>query len=205
MPPRVTVVFARPRDRAGSRLVWVLPGAFGALLLGTVLVAALAARLGSVHTPPGDGVGPVAWVLTVLYAGAVVLALGCRGEGGARVPWRWRLGLAGGLAAVALPLAWLVVAPGLNGLVATSAERTERLALVELVESRSSRSRTSNWWARLDGGGTSLPSGRYFVGRYGDGWQPKGALPRSGDPIEVRWRRGLFGARTVLEVRPVER
>ena len=86
-------------------------------------------------------------------------------------------------------------------------QRGQRIAVVRVAgieASHVSRSARLHYYARLDGGAAPLPPGRYFLGRYDEAWEPPATSAPSLQIVQVsvRYRTGLLGARTLLEVVP---
>ena len=194
----------RPPDARTQRAVLVPPFAFfAATLVLALCLAVLNARYGSLNLLPGESLWLPATIFIVVYA---MLLNGHLLRAGLALPERARIRhlLVAVSTLVAAPVLGLLVAPALNGLIGAGPERIAVVRVAGIETSHVSRSARLHYYARLDSGAAPLPPGRYFMGRYDEAWE----LPATSAPplqivqVSVRYRTGLLGARTLLEVVP---
>ena len=199
-----TPLTSRPPDARTQRAVLVPPFAFfaGTLVLALAL-AVLNARFGSLNVLPGESLWLPAVILITLYA---MLLNGHLLRAGLALPERARIRhlLVAVSTLVAAPVLGMLVAPALNGLIGAGPERIAVVGIAGIETTHVSRSSRLHYYARLDESAAPLPPGRYFMGRYDEAWEPPETLatPLSITHVSVRYRTGLLGARTLLEVAP---
>lgn len=174
---------------------------FAALLLLTLALAFANARFGSLNLLPGDSLAPPALLLVAAYAWCLYRRL-------------LRLGLVGPeqrrpvflLTTVSTLLAapvigWLLV-PAINGLVAAGPEEVSRQPVLR-IEAQAQRHGPDFYYYAHLAASDVLPAGRYFMGRYAEAWAPEvGEDAADIRQVSVRYRRGILGARSLLEVYP---
>lgn len=189
-----------------QRAVLLRPFLFfaGALLLA-LLFAVLNTYFGSLNLLPGESLWFPGLILIGLYAFLLNASLL---RAGLALPERERARylLVAVSTLAASPVLGLLIAPAVNGLVGTGPERIAVVPVSRIESTTVSRSSRLHYYARLDGSleSAGLPPGRYFMRRYDEAWEPpEAAVPLSITQVSVRYRTGLLGARTLLEVVPV--
>ena len=175
-------------------------------LLLALALAGLNALFGSVNRLPGEDLMWPALALIAFYVWALYVLL-CRvGLQGAEFQRIRQILIAVSTLAASPVIGWLIT-PGLNGVVATGPEVTQVVPVQRFDTSYVKNQRLPHYYAIVVAGADSaaLPAGRYFMGRYDAAWRPGDDKPL-GDikRVAVRYRPGLFGARTLLEAMPAE-
>jgi len=208
MPPNQAITPSAPiLDKAARRTVLLLPFTFfGGTLLLALALAVLNARLGSVNMLPGESLWLPASVLVTLYASALDRSLASVGLQ-ASVFRKIRCIFVAVSTLAAGPVIGLLIAPTINGLAATGPERTVVAPVQNIELSYMKHRRTPYYYARITGDAATarqLPGGRYFMGSYDQAWSPPSIDVRLEDirSVRMRYRGGLLGARTLLEVVP---
>ena len=188
-----------------KRRILLLPFAFfaGSLVLAVGL-AALNTTFGSLNTLPGETLWLPAAALIALYAWSLNAQLRRAGltQDGQATKLRRILLSASTLAAA--PVLGLMVAPAVNGLGGTGPDSAVVAPVTRIESTPVRRSRKIHYFAHLNDTSPDLPPGRYFMGRYDHAWSPDDAgIPLSSiRQVNVRYRMGLLGARTLLAVEP---
>ncbi|MFT3848433.1 MAG: hypothetical protein QM739_07065 [Propionivibrio sp.] len=196
-----------PLDRITRRNVLLLAfGFFAGTLLLALALAALNFRLGSVNLLPGESLWLPSVVLIMLYALMLNASLAIAGLQ-APAYRKIRRVLIGVSTLAASPVIGLFVVPAINGLAATGPEQAVVVPVRGIELSYAKNRRTPYYYARVAhdaAAARQLPAGRYFMGRYDRAWSPRGIDVRPEDirSVRIRYRSGLLGARTLLEVMP---
>lgn len=175
-------------------------GGFGVVLLSALALAWANAWLGgSPVLAPGESLWSKALVMAAAYAWGLNVVL-------QRLPGprthRWLL-----VCVSTLPVAGvtgLFIAPAINGLYSWEEPGWE-VRRVERVESTTlTRQRERQYWVWIaEDRGAEMPAGRYPLGSYAMRWRPSDGAPAI-ESVRILHRRGVLGARTVLETMPVQ-
>ncbi len=194
-----------PAQRTTRRIL-LLPFAFFAgCLVVAVALAALNAQFGSLNTLPGESLWVPGTLLVAIYALTLNAQLRLAGLADEAQATRLRRILLAVSTLAASPVIGLMIAPAINGLGATGPDSVVVAQVIRIESSPVRRSRKIHYFAHLNDASPDLPPGRYFMGRYDNAWSPEGSsipLPEI-KLVSVRYRTGLFGARTLLSVEPV--
>lgn len=187
--------------------VLLLPfGFFAMTLLLALVLAGLNALFGSVNRLPGENLMWPALALIAFYVWGLYVLL-CRvGLQGSEFQRIRQILIAVSTLAASPVIGWLI-APGLNGLMASGPEVVEVVPVQRFDTSYVKNKRLPHYYAIVAAGATSaaLPAGRYFMGRYDAAWRPGDDKPLSDiKRVAVRYRPGLLGARTLLEAVPAD-
>ncbi len=193
--------------RHARRLLLLPTGAFFATTFLAFGLAMANAWRGGPHLAPQERLWPFSLGLIALYCAGLFLSL--RGPAPVSAPVRRRAPTR--LVAVTVstlasaPVIALLLVPALNGVAGLSAERSTVLELQALTRHTGRTQSSAYYFARLEPlAQSTLPAGRYFVGRYGAPWIPGERVPVAGTRFEVRYRTGLLGATSVLSALPLE-
>lgn len=187
-------------NAGGPRLLlWPVGGLAAVLLAALALAVANAQMGGSPVLAPGESLWKEATALVGAYA--ILINRGLRRLPGAN--WnRWVIVTMSALPAAAV--LGLFVVPAINGLYGWGGTQVEERTVERLEWQTAARTRERQYWVWIASEqGSAVPGGRYRLGSYTRSWQQ----PSEGmDPsrVRVKHRKGLLGARTVLETAPVE-